>query len=179
MLIKSREGVDGTWSTFEIRVGTSAQVYRVLPATSWQETWVVYGLAASVCDASVGVAPNCQDARGGVFSNFSSTTWEQGKQYTLGVDTNLGESGEGQYGSSGTPRLRRGADIVQASIQSDWDIQMIQDQHSRTRLFLPSSLIHSGLECLDLGSSLRTSLDTVIRSQASRIPSTRMDLYRV
>ena len=98
----NREGVDGTWSTFEIRVGTPQQVYRVLPATSWQETWVVYGLAVSVCDASVGVAPNCQDARGGVFSNFSSTTWEQGKQYMLGVDTNLGESGEGQYGSSDT-----------------------------------------------------------------------------
>ena len=59
---------------------------------------MIYGDAASVCDASVGVAPNCQDARGGVFSNSTSSTWEQGKQYTLGVDKNLGESGVGQYG---------------------------------------------------------------------------------
>ena len=87
-------------------MGTPEQVYRVLPATSWQETWVIYGPVVNVCDTSLGVAADCQDARGGVFSNFTSSTWEQGKQYTLGVDTNLGESGEGQYGSCGSSRTR-------------------------------------------------------------------------
>ena len=108
--IEDREGVDGTWSTFEIRVGTPAEVYRVLPATSWQETWVIYGLAATVCDASVGVTPNCQDARGGTFSNFTSSTWESEGQFTLGVDTNLGESGVGLYGLSVSSGLSDDAD---------------------------------------------------------------------
>jgi hypothetical protein len=74
---------------------------------------VIYGAAAGVCDTSLGVAQNCQDARGGVFSNFTSTTWQQGKQYTLGVDTNLGESGEGQYGSSAISRMGKDADVMQ------------------------------------------------------------------
>ena len=98
-----REGVDGTWSTFEIRVGTPANVYRVLPATSWQETWVIYQ-DAYPCDESLGVNGNCADARGGLFSSAQSSTWVQTyanatlDQYSLGLNTDLGESGVGQYG---------------------------------------------------------------------------------
>lgn len=54
-----KEGSDGTWSTFEIRVGTHEEVYGVLPAKSWQETWMIYGPAATVCNASVGVGSSC------------------------------------------------------------------------------------------------------------------------
>jgi hypothetical protein len=49
-----REGVDGNWSTFEIRVGTPANVFRVLPVTSWQETWVIWASAAGHCNVSAG-----------------------------------------------------------------------------------------------------------------------------
>lgn len=104
------EGVDGTWSTFEIRVGTPdsasapSNVYRVLPATSWQETWVVYGAAAGFCDTSLGVSSDCAEARGGVFDSAKSSTWNQTyanatqDQYQLGLNGQLGESGIGQYG---------------------------------------------------------------------------------
>ncbi|KUJ21618.1 acid protease [Mollisia scopiformis] len=92
------EGVDGTWSTFEIHVGTPANVYRVLPATSWQETWVIYGAAAGVCNTSVGVSSNCGDARGGLFNSTDSSTWIQSDQDFLGLDATLGYQGVGQYG---------------------------------------------------------------------------------
>jgi len=109
-LREDREGVDGTWSTFEIRVGTPdnpnspGSVYRVLPATSWQETWVIYGAAAGVCNTSLGVEADCGEARGGVFDSAQSSTWTQTyrnatqDQYTLGLNTQLGEDGVGQYG---------------------------------------------------------------------------------
>jgi hypothetical protein len=92
------EGVDGTWSTFEIRVGTPSQVARVLPATSWQEVWVVWGNVVGVCNTTLGVDANCNDARGGTFVSTSSSTWNQSTQDYLGLNTDLGYSGEGQYG---------------------------------------------------------------------------------
>ncbi|KAE8441217.1 hypothetical protein EG329_005617 [Mollisiaceae sp. DMI_Dod_QoI] len=92
------EGVDGTWSTFEVRVGTPATTYRVLPATSWQETWVVYGAAAGICNTSIGVPLDCDDARGGVFDGSKSSTWIQSDQDFLGLDAGLGYQGVGQYG---------------------------------------------------------------------------------
>ncbi|TAQ90367.1 hypothetical protein B7494_g1328 [Chlorociboria aeruginascens] len=92
------EGNDGTWSTFEIRVGTPAQSARVLPATSWQETWVIYGSASGVCNTARGVASNCEDSRGGFFEDTSSSTWDGQGQFTLGLNTKLGEDGEGVYG---------------------------------------------------------------------------------
>ncbi|TVY60741.1 Candidapepsin-8 [Lachnellula suecica] len=98
VLIVTREGVDGTWSTFEIRVGTPAQTVRVLPATSWQETWVVWGAAAGVCNTTLGVASDCADLRGTFFESSASSTWENNTQNFLGLDQAKGYSGEAQYG---------------------------------------------------------------------------------
>ncbi|KAH8668049.1 aspartic peptidase domain-containing protein [Tricladium varicosporioides] len=92
------EGVDGTWSTFELRVGTPAQDVRVLPATSWQETWVVYGAAANACNASLGIPSNCNEARGRFFDSAMSSSWEAGPQLYLGLNAQLGYEGLGQYG---------------------------------------------------------------------------------
>ena len=102
-----REGVDGTWSTFEIHVGNPQQVARVLPATSWQETWVIYGAAQGACNTSVGVASDCAATRGGFFESSSSTTWvdsvagdDASSQYFLDLNTDLGYNGVGLYGMS-------------------------------------------------------------------------------
>ncbi|TVY56660.1 Candidapepsin-2 [Lachnellula cervina] len=92
------EGVDGTWSTFEIHVGTPAQTVRVLPATSWQEVWVIYGAAANVCNTSVGVPSDCSDLRGVFYDSSKSSSWENNTQNFLGLDEAQGYSGEGQYG---------------------------------------------------------------------------------
>ncbi|KAL3424175.1 eukaryotic aspartyl protease [Phlyctema vagabunda] len=93
------EGNDGTWSTFEIRVGTPATTVRVLPATSWQEVWVIWGTAAGVCNTTAGVEANCQEQRGGVINlNGTSSTWEESTQNFLGWNEDLGYSGQAQYG---------------------------------------------------------------------------------
>ena len=99
-LISIREGVDGTWSTFTIRVGTPVATYRVLPATSWQETWVIYGAAAQVCNTTIGVKADCEADRGGFFDSAKSSTWKQGDQYQLQLEQMFGYEGVGQYGRS-------------------------------------------------------------------------------
>ncbi|CAG8953280.1 hypothetical protein HYFRA_00003487 [Hymenoscyphus fraxineus] len=92
------EGADGLWSTFTIRVGTPSKTFRVLPATSWQETWVVYGAAAGACNTSAGVPADCADSRGGFFDFTKSGTWEMGEQNELGLNRALGFEGVGVYG---------------------------------------------------------------------------------
>ncbi|RDW74958.1 hypothetical protein BP6252_06100 [Coleophoma cylindrospora] len=92
------EGNDGTWSTFEIRVGTPATTVRVLPATSWQEVWVIWGDIPGVCNTTEGVSADCGDERGGLWEATSSSTWQQGDQLFLGLNQDLGYSGQGQYG---------------------------------------------------------------------------------
>ncbi|KAK0125475.1 hypothetical protein ONS96_009313 [Cadophora gregata f. sp. sojae] len=126
------EGVDGTWSTFTIRVGTPVSIYRVLPASSWQETWVVYGAAAQVCNVSVGVKANCEEDRGGFFDGAKSSTWKQGDQYQLQLEEMLGYEGVGQYGfdtvglgfrSDTGPTLPN--QIVSEIVSDDWWFGML------------------------------------------------------
>jgi hypothetical protein len=106
-LTERRDGAAGTWSSFEIRAGTSTNnAYRVMPATSWQETWVIFGNEQErYCNVSLGVDADCAEKRGGVFLNASSSTWNGSvsptlstDQLVLGLDTSLGENGEGIYG---------------------------------------------------------------------------------
>lgn len=59
---------------------------------------MIYGGAAGVCNASVGVSSNCGDARGGLFDDTDSSTWIPSDQDFLGLDQGLGYEGVGQYG---------------------------------------------------------------------------------
>jgi hypothetical protein len=59
---------------------------------------VVYAAAAGVCNGSLGVETSCQESRGGVFDSAESSSWEQGAQYELGLNSELGYTGVGQYG---------------------------------------------------------------------------------
>lgn len=52
------DGNDGAWSTFMIRVGTPAQLFRVLPSTSGTETWIPI---SDNCNAGISW---CGNARG-------------------------------------------------------------------------------------------------------------------
>jgi hypothetical protein len=58
---------------------------------------VVYD-QSTVCNTSLGVPSNCGDMRGGLFSNVSSSTWEDEGEFTLGLNTPLGYNGIGEYG---------------------------------------------------------------------------------
>jgi cbb3-type cytochrome oxidase subunit 3 len=112
------EGNDGNWSTFSIRVGTPDQDFRVLISTAGQEIWIPNVDGCTSNDVS-----NCGDLRGvdsfagknssGFMSNdvcspnsiftsrhsrTKSSTWEYQDIYELGLDSNLGYTGNGVYG---------------------------------------------------------------------------------
>ena len=75
-----------------------------MPATSLEETWVVWGATLGVCNTTLGVKANCAEDRGGVFDSRNSPTWTQtqakaeANQFELGVNVQFGYEGVGQYG---------------------------------------------------------------------------------
>ena len=95
-------GNAGSWSTFILRIGTPPQDFSVLPSTSGHQPWVPVPLGCSASDP-----PNCPSLRGaqpfqgtpsnGFLSNLS-TTWEEKGFFTLAIETDLGLSGNGDFG---------------------------------------------------------------------------------
>lgn len=79
-----RDGNDGPWSSFFIRVGNPAQYVRVLASTTVPETWVVLNSGCIESDPS-----GCDQARGSLFNPNTSTTWQDQGLFALGVETNL------------------------------------------------------------------------------------------
>ncbi|PPJ56836.1 hypothetical protein CBER1_10158 [Cercospora berteroae] len=85
-------GNDGKWSVYQVDVGTPAQRFNVLPATSDGEIWVP---VPEGCDSSI---PNCASSRGieavdGVqssgFQTNESSSWQQIGIYDLSADDSL------------------------------------------------------------------------------------------
>lgn len=67
------DGNDGAWSTFMIRVGTPAQLFRVLPSTSGTKTWIPI---PDNCNAGIswcGNARGVEPFNGAGASPFSGT----------------------------------------------------------------------------------------------------------
>jgi len=91
--IKSREGNDGPWSSFTIQVGTPAQDVRALISTAGTETWVVLPQGCTSDDPS-----NCADLRGQEFNINASSTWTSNNFYDLELESNLGYTGNGEFG---------------------------------------------------------------------------------
>ena len=87
VLIILRDGNDGLWSTFTLRVGNPAQSLRVLPSTAGQATWAVINKG---CTPSQYTATNCPESRGGVFNANLSQTWEPKGNHNLGLEANFG-----------------------------------------------------------------------------------------
>ncbi|TVY48337.1 Candidapepsin [Lachnellula occidentalis] len=83
----------GSWSTFIVEIGTPAQPARVMVSTAGNEVWVV---VPQGCPDKYG--SNCAKDRGGIFTVDNSTTWTNIGLYTLELETNLGYTGNGQYG---------------------------------------------------------------------------------
>ena len=85
-------GYDGLWSPISIRVGTPPQWIDVFVSTASQETWVI---GPGGCDGTF----KCQEERGGnLFEANESSTWEGQGAFALGLDPQLGFSGDGTYG---------------------------------------------------------------------------------
>ena len=87
------EGIDGSWNTFNLRVGTPAQTVRVQISTSSQQTWVVAPRGCEGLNLS-----NCDNNRGDIFYSNESSTWESIGRYYLGLEENLDYSGDADYG---------------------------------------------------------------------------------
>ncbi|KAL1875455.1 hypothetical protein Daus18300_003194 [Diaporthe australafricana] len=99
------DGVDGSWSTFIVRLGTPEQYFSVLPSTANQQTWVPIpeGCASSL----VGNFSDCGDSRGAWpfenkdsdgFQSNQSSTWETIGIYELFIEEHLGMDGNGLFG---------------------------------------------------------------------------------
>lgn len=84
LILSYRDGDDGLWSSFPLRVGSTAQIVRVLISTAGQATWVA---TPDGCNSG---PPNCAQARGGLFNLTTSDTWEPKGNHSLGLEANLG-----------------------------------------------------------------------------------------
>ena len=93
----------GPWSTFVIRVGKPAQVFRVLASTTVPETWIIGTDGCTPHDPS-----GCPDDRGNLFNNSTSSTWEHQGNYELGVELNLPYTSNYDNGGYGYDTLGTG-----------------------------------------------------------------------
>ncbi|KAI4257853.1 MAG: hypothetical protein L6R42_005427, partial [Xanthoria sp. 1 TBL-2021] len=87
-----RDGLDGEWSSFNLRVGTPEQTVRVLPSTAGSATWVV---TPGGCEPP---SSECTEARGGLFDQNQSSTWNDLGPFTLALEQNLGRNESGAFG---------------------------------------------------------------------------------
>lgn len=95
------DGIDGSWSTFIVRVGTPSQSFRVLPSTAGQEVWVPLNDSCKPTDPA-----NCGYLRGGYpfdqrgfgYDFNSSSTWQQIGIYQFYLHTAFNMTGNGQFG---------------------------------------------------------------------------------
>ncbi|KAL8775101.1 MAG: hypothetical protein Q9209_000580 [Squamulea sp. 1 TL-2023] len=89
-----REGDDGPWSSFTLRVGTPAQDVRTFVSTASQVSWIV--LQGQGCRPDDGV---CAEARGKLYNMNASSTWRPNGFWQLGYERNLGIYANGLYGN--------------------------------------------------------------------------------
>jgi hypothetical protein len=98
------EGIDGSWNTFPLRIGTPEQYTRALISTASQQTWAVFEKACMVnqTDPDNGsrlvLDRTCYEDRGRTFNMSTSTTWKNIGFFQLWLEKNLGLWGNGKYG---------------------------------------------------------------------------------
>jgi hypothetical protein len=91
-----RDGIDGSWSSFGILVGTPPQNLRVFPSTTSSSIWVVEPGGCIHGDPTY-----CADSRGSEFNITNSLTWRPQGEFELlaPVESQLGLSSvAAQYG---------------------------------------------------------------------------------
>ena len=114
--------MDGSWSTFTIRVGTpNVNDTRVLVSTAISNQWVVL---AQACNDT-----QCADSRGDFLLNpNASSTWRDDGDWDLLFEKNLGYIGNGDYGfdtvglgfNSGPGTVQMTNQTVAGIVQSDF-----------------------------------------------------------
>ncbi|KAF2741565.1 acid protease [Polyplosphaeria fusca] len=88
------DGKDGPWSTFRVEVGSPAQQFRLLPASSQSSTWLFIPEGCSSGDE------NCSKNHGTLYMRNESSTWDEYGGYELNtvIEARLGLNGDGLYG---------------------------------------------------------------------------------
>ncbi|KAF2419597.1 acid protease [Tothia fuscella] len=89
------EGIDGSWNTFALRTGSPEQQVRVLISTASQQTWVVDPRG---CPDDTPTNNTCAESRGTTFNLETSKTWKSQGLYDLWIESNLGLTGNAEYG---------------------------------------------------------------------------------
>lgn len=110
-----RDGDDGLWSSFTLRVGNPEQLVRVLVSTAGTNTWVV------LPQACLGASSDCANARGHPFNFTNSVTWKKEGIYQLGPnELNLGYNHSAYYGletlSLGESNVTGGPTLVNQTV---------------------------------------------------------------
>ncbi|TVY85460.1 hypothetical protein LSUE1_G000156 [Lachnellula suecica] len=96
------DGVDGSWSSLALRVGSPAQSVRVVVSTNSPQTFVVLPEGCETVAVNP-IPPDCASSRGGLFNPNTSTSWqEQGlfgiNSAGVGFEANLGYTQYADYG---------------------------------------------------------------------------------
>lgn len=114
-----REGDDGSWSSFALRVGSSQKVVRVLPSTAALETWVVSPLGCPFGRPGTSNSTTCSESRGGLFDFEQSTTWKPLGNFSLDLELNLGYN---EIASLGLDTLALGFDDSNVGLRIDTQV---------------------------------------------------------
>ncbi|EMC92474.1 hypothetical protein BAUCODRAFT_78428 [Baudoinia panamericana UAMH 10762] len=88
------DGIDGSWSTFTLRIGTPAQYVRTFVSFAAYQTWAVLPQGCQSASDYNG----CMSARGGVYNQSASSTFENIGIYDLWIEENLGLIGNAIFG---------------------------------------------------------------------------------
>ena len=88
------DGIDGTWSSFSVQIGTPPQTIRTFPSWASYQTW---GVVPAGCNTSSDYKA-CAGNRGGIFDQTKSKTWDEIGLYELYIEQNLGYEGNAYYG---------------------------------------------------------------------------------
>ena len=91
---QSWDGIDGSWSSFFLRIGNPRQTVRVLVSTAVQETWAI---APAGCQYASDQG-SCTTQRGYAFNTSESSSWSEIGTYSLWYERNLGYTGNGDFG---------------------------------------------------------------------------------
>ena len=97
--ICGRDGDDGFWSSFALRVGSPEQIVRVLPSTAGQQTWVVNPQGCPPGRHGTPTSSSCNESRGCLFDATRSNSWQALGNYSLDLDeVGVAENKTASYG---------------------------------------------------------------------------------
>lgn len=88
------DGIDGSWSSFTLRIGEPAQYVRTFASWTSYQTWAV--LPQGCNDAAD--YQDCSNARGWIYDETKSSTFNKIGIFGLSIEENLGYPGNAIYG---------------------------------------------------------------------------------